>query len=92
MDYISTLFTLHSAVQTVVIVSLIIAIGLAFGTIKIKGISLGIAWVFFIGILAGESHLSIDPTTLDYIETFGLSMFVYCLGLHVSQLLRLTAP
>lgn len=43
MDYISTLFTLHSAVQTVVIVSLIIAIGLAFGTIKIKGISLGIA-------------------------------------------------
>ena len=83
MDYISTLFTLHSAVQTVVIVSLIIAIGLAFGTIKIKGISLGIAWVFFIGILAGELHLSIDPTTLDYIETFGLSMFVYCLGLHV---------
>lgn len=57
MDYISTLFTLHSAVQTVVIVSLIIAIGLAFGTIKIKGISLGIAWVFFIGILAGEGRI-----------------------------------
>lgn len=83
MDYLSTLFTIHSSVQTVVIVSLIIAGGLALGKVKVKGISLGIAWVFFIGILAGEMKLSIDHATLDYIETFGLSMFVYCLGLHV---------
>ncbi len=83
MDYLNSLFTLHSSVQTVVIVSLIIAGGLALGKIKVKGISLGIAWVFFVGIMAGELHLSIDATTLDYIETFGLSMFVYCLGLHV---------
>lgn len=83
MDYLSSLFTTHSSIQTVVIVSLIIAIGLGFGKIKVKGISLGIAWVFFIGILAGELKLSIDSNILDYIETFGLSMFVYCLGLHV---------
>jgi len=83
MDYLNSLFTLHSSVQTVVIVSLIIAGGLALGKIKVKGISLGIAWVFFVGIMAGELRLSIDATTLDYIETFGLSMFVYCLGLHV---------
>ena len=83
MDYIASLFTIHSSIQTVVIVSLIIAFGLALGKIKVKGISLGIAWVFFIGILAGEMKLSIDHNILDYIETFGLSMFVYCLGLHV---------
>ena len=83
MDYLNSLFTLHSSIQTVVIVSLIIAGGLALGKIKVKGISLGIAWVFFVGIMAGELRLSIDATTLDYIETFGLSMFVYCLGLHV---------
>lgn len=63
--------------------SLIITVGLALGKVKVKGISLGIAWVFFIGILAGELRLSIDSNILDYIETFGLSMFVYCLGLHV---------
>lgn len=83
MEYLSNLFTAHSSIQTVVIVSLIIAIGLALGKFKVKGISLGIAWVFFIGILAGEMKLSVDHNILDYIETFGLSMFVYCLGLHV---------
>lgn len=83
MDYFSSLFTIHSSIQTVVIVSLIITVGLALGKVKVKGISLGIAWVFFIGILAGELRLSIDSNILDYIETFGLSMFVYCLGLHV---------
>lgn len=83
MNYLSSLFTIHSSIQTVVIVSLIITVGLGFGKIKVKGISLGIAWVFFIGILAGELRLSIDSNILDYIETFGLAMFVYCLGLHV---------
>lgn len=83
MNYFSSLFTIHSSIQTVVIVSLIITVGLALGKVKVKGISLGIAWVFFIGILAGELKLSIDSNILDYIETFGLSMFVYCLGLHV---------
>lgn len=83
MNYFSSLFTIHSSIQTVVIVSLIITVGLALGKVKVKGISLGIAWVFFIGILAGELRLSIDSNILDYIETFGLSMFVYCLGLHV---------
>ena len=79
MNYFSSLFTIHSSIQTVVIVSLIITVGLALGKVKVKGISLGIAWVFFIGILAGELKLSIDSNILDYIETFGLSMFVYCL-------------
>ncbi len=83
MNYFSSLFTIHSSIQTVVVVSLIITVGLALGKVKVKGISLDIAWVFFVGILAGELRLSIDSNILDYIETFGLSMFVYCLGLHV---------
>ena len=47
------------------------------------GISLGISFVFFVGILAGHMGFSVDSVVLDYVETFGLSMFVYCLGLHV---------
>lgn len=83
MDWLQGLFTIHSSVQTVVVVALIIATGLALGRFKVGGISLGVAFVFFIGILAGHLHLSVDATVLDFIETFGLAMFVYCLGLHV---------
>ena len=83
MDWVNNLFSVHSSIQTVVILSIIIAFGLAIGKVKIMGISLGIAFVFFVGILAGHLELSIDPTVLDYAETFGLAMFVYCLGLHV---------
>lgn len=83
MNWVNNLFSVHSSIQTVVILSIIIAFGLAIGKVKIMGISLGIAFVFFVGILAGHLGLSIDPTVLDYAETFGLAMFVYCLGLHV---------
>ena len=83
MDWFTSLFTVHSSIQTVVIISVIIAVGLALGKIRVMGISLGIAFVFFAGIVAGNIGMSIDGVTLDYAETFGLSMFVYCLGLHV---------
>ena len=83
MDWLNNLFNIHSSIQTIVVVSFIIAGGLAFGKIKIMGVSLGISFVFFVGILAGHMGFSVDSVVLDYVETFGLSMFVYCLGLHV---------
>lgn len=83
MEWFETLFTAHSSIQTVVILSLITAIGLALGKVRCMGISLGVAFVFFIGIFAGHLGLSVDKVALDYAETFGLAMFVYCLGLHV---------
>ncbi|EGV30905.1 hypothetical protein HMPREF9431_01427 [Segatella oulorum F0390] len=83
MDWLNNLFNIHSSIQTIVVISLIIAGGLAFGKIKIMGVSLGISFVFFVGILAGHMGFSVDSVVLDYVETFGLSMFVYCLGLHV---------
>lgn len=83
MDWLHSLFSVHSSTESMVVISLIIAIGMAFGKIKVMGVSLGVAFVFFIGILAGHIGLTVDKTVLDYAETFGLSMFVYCLGLHV---------
>ena len=83
MDWTSSLFCIHSPLQTVIVISLVIALGLGLGRIKVMGISLGIAFVFFAGILAGHIGLSADAQTLDFIETFGLALFVYCLGLHV---------
>ncbi len=83
MDYISTLFIEHSALQAIVVMSLISALGLVLGRIHVRGISLGITFVFFIGILAGHFGLSIDSQMLYYAETFGLVLFVYALGLQV---------
>lgn len=66
MEWINGLFTTHSALQTMVLLSLIIAAGLALGKIHIKGISLGVAFVFFIGIVAGHFQLSADKSMLDF--------------------------
>ena len=63
--------------------SLISAIGLGLGKVRFGGISLGVTFVFFVGILAGHLGLSIDPQMLNYAESFGLVLFVYALGLQV---------
>ena len=47
------------------------------------GVSLGVTFVFFAGILAGHLGLSVDPQMLNYAESFGLVIFVYSLGLQV---------
>lgn len=73
----------HSALQAVIAISIISAIGLGLGKIRIAGISLGVTFVFFIGILAGHFGLSIDSNMLNYAESFGLVIFVYALGLQV---------
>ncbi len=83
MDWIQSLFCTHSAIQTIIVTSMVIAAGLGLGKIRVRGMSLGVAFVFFVGILVGSMGFSVDSTTLDYIETFGLALFVYCLGLHV---------
>ena len=69
--------------QAVVVLSLISAIGLGLGKIHVCGISLGVTFVFFAGIIAGHFGLSIDPQMLNYAESFGLVIFVYALGLQV---------
>lgn len=83
MQWIHDLFLSHTALQAVIIISIIIALGLAFGKIRVCGISLGVTCVFFAGILAGHIGLSIDPTILHYTENLGLVLFVYELGLKV---------
>lgn len=83
MNWLYTLFVEHTALQAVVVLSLISAIGLCLGKVKVLGISLGVTFVFFVGILAGHFGLSIDPHMLNYAESFGLVLFVYALGLQV---------
>ena len=83
MQWLTDIFLTHSAVQAVVILSLLCACGLALGKVKVLGVSLGVAFVFFLGILAGHLGLSIEPRMLQYAQNFGLVLFVYALGLQV---------
>lgn len=83
MDWINGLFSFHTALQCVIIISLICSVGLALGKIRVAGISLGVAFVFFVGIAVGNFGFSVDAQMLSFCETFGLVLFVYTLGLHV---------
>lgn len=73
----------QSALQALVVLSLIVAVGLALGKVHFKGVSLGVTWVFFVGIIAGHFGLKIDHQMLVFAESFGLVLFVYELGLKV---------
>ena len=83
MEWLNSIFLEHSVIQAVVIFSLISALGLALGKISICGVSLGVTFVFFVGILAGHFGLTVDLAMLNYAESFGLIIFVYALGLQV---------
>ena len=83
MEWLNSLFFEHTPLQAVVILSIIIAVGLGLGKIHVFGISLGVTFVFFAGILAGHLGFSIDSNMLNYAESFGLVLFVYELGLQV---------
>ena len=83
MDWIRSLLFEHSALQAVIVLSLISTLGIVLGKIRIFGVSLGTAFIFFVGILAGHLGLSLDPAMLVYAESFGLILFVYALGLQV---------
>ena len=83
MEWINDLFVSHSAVQALVVISIITGLGLALSKLKFFGISLGVTFVFFIGILGGHIGLSIDRDMLSFAESFGLVIFVYALGLQV---------
>jgi AspT/YidE/YbjL antiporter-like protein len=83
MEWLSSVFIEHSALQAVVVLSIICAVGLALGKVKVLGVSLGVTFVFFAGIVAGHFNISIDSQMLTYAESFGLVLFVYALGLQV---------
>ncbi|MDE6229196.1 MAG: transporter, partial [Muribaculaceae bacterium] len=83
MNWLTEIFVTHTPLQAVIVLSVIIAIGLGLGKIKVWGVSLGVTFVFFVGILAGHLGLAIDSQMLLYAQNFGLVLFVYELGLKV---------
>lgn len=83
MNWFIEIFTEQTFVQAILILSLICAVGLALGQIKIGGVSLGVTFVFFAGIIAGHFGLTVNPDMLNMIQNFGLILFIYALGVQV---------
>lgn len=83
MDWIIEIFTEQTFIQAILVLSLICAVGLILGQIKIGGISLGVTFVFFAGIIAGHLGLQVNPDMLNIIQNFGLILFIYALGVQV---------
>ena len=83
MNWLQEAFLEPTMVQAVIIISLVSALGLYLGRSKIFGISLGITFVFFAGILAGHLGIVVNKDMLYFAQSFGLILFVYALGLQV---------
>ncbi|MFN8325664.1 MAG: putative transporter [Flavobacteriaceae bacterium] len=83
MNWLVNLFTQHSFAHTMIVFSLVIAIGIMLGKVKILGISLGVTWVLFIGLLFSFLGVTVETELQDFLKEFGLVLFVYTLGLQV---------
>ena len=84
MDWLITLFqSPDSVAHTVLVISIVAALGLAFGSIRIFGISLGIGGVLFSGLLFGHFKITINHEIMEFVREFGLILFVYSIGLQV---------
>lgn len=83
MNWLIDLFTKPSVAQQIIAITLTAALGLMFGKVKIKGISLGGAGALFVGIILGHIGLRIDSNVLHFIQEFGLILFVYTIGMQV---------
>lgn len=83
MNWFIQLFTEPTVAQAVIVYSLVIAAGIALGKIKIFGISFGITWVLFVGLIISYFGITINKETEHFVKEFGLILFVYAVGLQV---------
>ncbi len=84
MDWVINLFTTTDSVAHIALLyAIVIAVGVLLGKIKIGGISLGVTFVLFAGILAGHVGFTAPTNILTFIQDFGLILFVFCIGLQV---------
>ena len=83
MNWFYSLFMGEGIAHTVLVLSLVITLGVMLSKIKIRGISLGVTWILFVGIAAGHFGMTVHHDTLHFIKEFGLILFVFSIGLQV---------
>lgn len=84
MNWLSDLlFNPDSIAHIVALYAFVIAAGVLLGKIKVFGISLGVTFVLFVGILVGHFGFTGNTSILNFVQDFGLILFVFCIGLQV---------
>ena len=69
--------------HSVLILALVIALGIMLGKIKVAGISLGVTWILFVGIIFSHFGRRLNEHLIHFMKEFGLILFVYSIGLQV---------
>lgn len=84
MDWLINLFTnTESVAHIAILYAIVIAVGVLLGKIKVGGISLGVTFVLFAGIVAGHIGQTAPLNILTFLQDFGLILFVFMIGLQV---------
>lgn len=85
MEWISELLLpgSQSIASTLVLYSFVIAAGIYIGKLKIFGVSLGVTFVLFVGILMGHLGYVVDSDILKFVRELGLILFIFSIGLQV---------
>ncbi len=84
MDWIINLFTTPDSVAHIALLyAIVISVGVLLGKVKVGGISLGVTFVLFAGIVAGHVGFTAPKPILTFVQDFGLILFVFCIGLQV---------
>lgn len=84
MDWLINLFTEQDSIAHIALLySVVIALGVYLGKIKFFGISLGVTFVLFVGIIAGHIGFTGPKPILNFLQDFGLILFVFMIGLQV---------
>ena len=84
MDWLLSLFTnSESMAHIALLYAVVISLGVYLGKLKVGGISLGVTFVLFAGIFAGHIGFTAPTPTLNFMQDFGLILFVFMIGLQV---------
>ena len=84
MDWIRTLlFDTESIAHLLLLYSFVIAVGMLLGKLKFRGVSFGVAFILFTGIVVAHFGFTGNIKTISFVQDFGLILFVYSLGLQV---------
>ena len=83
MEWLYSLFFGNGIAHAVLTLALVITLGILLGKVKIGGISLGITWILFVGIVLSHFGMTIDGQVRHFVQEFGLILFVFSIGLQV---------
>lgn len=83
MDWLGNLFFGAGIAHSILVFALVITLGVLLGRVKVAGISLGVTWILFVGIIASHFGMGIEAHVLHFFKEFGLVLFVFSIGLQV---------